>query len=113
MTRRTASLSLATLFLVLSTAAPAQTEPHRATRLGNPATRFADPLKSPDDLRRTLTSEALREDVREVAVEIVGFDAQACGGTHVATTAEVGHFRITRTDNKGRINKRLYVRLDD
>ncbi len=67
MTRRTASLSLAALFLVLSTAAPAQTEPHRATRLGNPATRFADPLKSPEDLRRTLTREALREDVREVA----------------------------------------------
>jgi len=46
-------------------------------------------------------------------VEIAGFDAQACGGTHVATTSEVGRFAIVRTENKGRINKRLYVRLDD
>lgn len=66
-----------------------------------------------DDLRRTLTAEPPVVDGRVRVVEIVGFDAQACGGTHVATTAEVGHFRITRTDNKGRINKRLYVRLDD
>jgi len=45
-------------------------------------------------------------------VEITGFDAQACGGTHVRATAEVGKFTIFRTDNKGKINKRFYVRLD-
>jgi Ser-tRNA(Ala) deacylase AlaX len=28
------------------------------------------------------------------------------------TTAEVGRFAICRTENKGRINKRLYVRLE-
>jgi misacylated tRNA(Ala) deacylase len=44
-------------------------------------------------------------------VEIVGFDAQACGGTHVHTTAEIGAARITRYDNKGRDNKRLYWEL--
>jgi len=46
-------------------------------------------------------------------VEIEGFDAQACGGTHVDTTSQVGRFAIVRTENKGRVNKRLYVRLDD
>jgi misacylated tRNA(Ala) deacylase len=45
-------------------------------------------------------------------VEIEGFDAQACGGTHVHATAEVGRFSIFRTENKGSINKRLYVRLE-
>jgi len=45
-------------------------------------------------------------------VEIEGFDAQACGGTHVASTAELGRLSIVRTENKGRVNKRLYVRLD-
>ena len=45
-------------------------------------------------------------------VEIQGFDAQACGGTHVSTTSEIGRFSIFRTENKGRQNKRLYVRLD-
>lgn len=48
-------------------AAAAQPDLHRATRLGNPATRFAPPLKTPEDLRRTLSSEALREDVQHVA----------------------------------------------
>jgi misacylated tRNA(Ala) deacylase len=45
-------------------------------------------------------------------VEIDGFDAQACGGTHVRNTAQIGAFRIERTENKGKINKRLYVRLE-
>ena len=45
-------------------------------------------------------------------VEIQGFDAQACGGTHAGNTSEVGRLSIFRTENKGKINKRLYVRLD-
>ena len=40
---------------------------HFATRLGNPATRFADPLQTPDDLRRMLTSAALRADLHSSA----------------------------------------------
>ncbi|MBI5330413.1 MAG: DUF11 domain-containing protein [Betaproteobacteria bacterium] len=43
-----------------------QAEPHRATRLGNPATRFAEPLSTPDDLRRTLAREDLRADVAAI-----------------------------------------------
>ncbi len=46
-------------------------------------------------------------------VEIVGLDLQADGGTHVRHTSEVGGIRITRTENKGRINKRLEIRLID
>ena len=65
-----------------------------------------------DDLRRTLEAEPPVHDghVRVVAIE--GFDAQACGGTHMHRTSEVGRFSIFRIENKGRINKRLYVRLD-
>lgn len=60
--------SLLFLMVALSTglAAGAQTETHRAFHLGNPATRFANPLKTPDDLRRTLLSEALRDDVQKI-----------------------------------------------
>jgi hypothetical protein len=39
---------------------------HRATFLGNPATRFADPLKTPDDLRRTLLKDSLQSDIVKV-----------------------------------------------
>jgi Ser-tRNA(Ala) deacylase AlaX len=45
-------------------------------------------------------------------VEIQGFEAQACGGTHVKNTSEVGRLSIFRTENKGKINKRLYARLE-
>jgi misacylated tRNA(Ala) deacylase len=64
------------------------------------------------DLLRTLDAQPPVYQGQVCVVEIDGFDAQACGGTHVHTTAEVGRFSIFRTENKGKINKRLYVRLD-
>jgi misacylated tRNA(Ala) deacylase len=64
------------------------------------------------DLLRTLEVKPPVVQGRVRIVEIDGFDAQACGGTHVHHTGEVGRFTIFRTENKGRINKRLYVRLD-
>lgn len=63
------------------------------------------------DLLRTLEVAPPVVGGRVRVVEIAGFDAQACGGTHVRTTSEVGKFSIFRTENKGKINKRLYVRL--
>src|SRR5262245_48391262 len=65
-----------------------------------------------DDLLRTLEARPPVSGGQVRVVEIDGFDAQACGGTHVSSTAEVGRFSIFRTENKGRINKRLYVRLE-
>ena len=65
-----------------------------------------------DDLLRTLQVEPPVSHGRVRVVEIQGFDAQACGGTHVGTTSEVGRFSIFRSENKGKINKRFYVRLD-
>jgi misacylated tRNA(Ala) deacylase len=44
-------------------------------------------------------------------VTIAGFDAQACGGTHVHSTAEIGRARVVRFDNKGKDNKRFYWEL--
>jgi misacylated tRNA(Ala) deacylase len=41
-------------------------------------------------------------------VEIAGFDAQACGGTHVHSTSEIGAARVEKFDNKGKDNKRFY-----
>jgi len=64
-----------------------------------------------DDLLRTLEAKPPVVDGRVRVVEIAGFDAQACGGTHVSRTSEVGRLSIVRTENKGKINKRLYVRL--
>ncbi len=65
------------------------------------------------DLVRTKIN-LLPPEIEEVRiVEIVGLDLQADGGTHVNHTHEVGGIQITRTENKGRINKRLEIVLTD
>jgi misacylated tRNA(Ala) deacylase len=68
-------------------------------------------FRARDDLRRTLIAEPPIVDGRVRIVTIAGFDAQACGGTHVHSTRDVGQLSIFRTENKGRRNKRLYLRL--
>ena len=42
-------------------------------------------------------------------IDIVGLDKQADGGTHVATTAEVGSITVIKTESKGRANKRIRI----
>jgi misacylated tRNA(Ala) deacylase len=40
-------------------------------------------------------------------IEIVGYDLQPCGGTHVRTTSEIGAVRVTQIEKKGRQNRRV------
>jgi misacylated tRNA(Ala) deacylase len=42
-------------------------------------------------------------------VEIAGVDLQACGGTHVANTAEIGKLAVLKIENKGRQNRRVVI----
>jgi misacylated tRNA(Ala) deacylase len=46
-------------------------------------------------------------------VEIEGVDLQACGGTHVRSTAEIGALAVGKLENKGRQNRRLSLTLLD
>jgi misacylated tRNA(Ala) deacylase len=64
------------------------------------------------DLIRTLNVSPLVVDGRVRVVTIAGLDAQACGGTHPHSTAEIGRARIVRRENKGRDNKRFYWTLE-
>lgn len=64
------------------------------------------------ELIRTRDAPPPVEDGQVRVVEIHGFEAQACGGTHVHSTGEVGHARIDGYDNKGKDNKRIYWVLD-
>jgi misacylated tRNA(Ala) deacylase len=65
------------------------------------------------DLIRTKIN-LLPEGIQQVrVVEIVGLDLQADGGTHVANTSEVGFIRVVDYKSKGKINKRIYVELED
>ncbi|MDH2363193.1 MULTISPECIES: alanyl-tRNA editing protein [Priestia] len=46
-------------------------------------------------------------------VEISELDEQACGGTHVKSTNEIGSFSFTKVKNKSRNGKRIEVILKD
>ncbi|MEY4200031.1 MAG: hypothetical protein RLZZ265_1771, partial [Verrucomicrobiota bacterium] len=54
------------LSLHLLCGSPAQAQQHRATRLGNPATRFAPPLFTVEDLRSRFRDEKLQPDFAAV-----------------------------------------------
>ena len=45
-------------------------------------------------------------------VEIVGFDRQADGGTHVKNLREIGKVELMKTENKGKNNRRIYFKLN-
>ena len=45
-------------------------------------------------------------------VDIQGFNAQACGGTHIANTKEIGNIKIVKMENKGKDNRRIYFELE-
>lgn len=40
-------------------------------------------------------------------------DLQPCGGTHVASTAEIGAIRVGKIENKGRQNRRISLEFAD
>jgi hypothetical protein len=71
----------------------AEAQQHRATRLGNPATRFAKPLKKADDLRVLLRSEKMKADIAAVLAD-VGWPGDAADLDRGAATAEISAIDI-------------------
>jgi misacylated tRNA(Ala) deacylase len=65
-----------------------------------------------EDLIRT-KANLVPATVSEVrVVDIVGLDKQADGGTHVASTGEVGRVRVLKTESKGKGNKRIRIAVE-
>jgi misacylated tRNA(Ala) deacylase len=63
------------------------------------------------DIIRTATN-LLPPGLTEIRiVDIVGLDTQADGGTHVASTKQIGAIDIVKVENKGKGFRRLRVRL--
>ena len=44
-------------------------------------------------------------------LQIEGIDLQACGGTHVARTGEIGRIECIKIENKGKMNRRFIIAL--
>jgi misacylated tRNA(Ala) deacylase len=71
----------------------------------------AEALTIPDLVR---TQDRLPPDTPEMrVVDIVGLDAQADGGTHVASTRQIGRVEVVKVESKGRQNRRVRIRLAD
>ena len=65
------------------------------------------------DIIRTATN-LLPPDIEIVRiVDIDGLDVQADGGTHVASTRQVGRMRVVKVENKGKGFRRIRVALED
>jgi misacylated tRNA(Ala) deacylase len=71
-----------------------------------------DELDRQPELVRTLSVQPPRGAGRIRLLDIAGVDLQPCGGTHVAATGEIGRVAITKIENKGRRNKRVYVAFE-
>jgi Ser-tRNA(Ala) deacylase AlaX len=91
-----------------------ENECNKVIQDGRPiTTRFLpreEAMKHPDLIRTKIN--LLPADIAEVrVVEIQGLDVQADGGTHVANTQEIQGIKVVKTDNKGRINRRMEIVL--
>jgi misacylated tRNA(Ala) deacylase len=65
------------------------------------------------DIIRTATNLVPPEIEIVRIVDIVGLDTQADGGTHVASTRQIGAIDIVKMENKGKGFRRLRIRVRD
>jgi uncharacterized repeat protein (TIGR01451 family) len=91
--KRSLRLLLPAIGLTLVFCAGVQAEQHRATRLGNPATRFAPPLKTPEDLRSRFRDEKLKADMASV-LQQWGWTGNRQDLYQAALSAEIADVRI-------------------
>ena len=69
-------------------------------------------LDAQPDLVKTMSVAPPRAAGQVRLIDVEGVDLQACGGTHVARTGEIGRVRVSKIENKGRHNRRIVVALD-
>ena len=68
-------------------------------------------LDARPELVKTMSVAPPRGEGQVRLVEIPGIDLQACGGTHVRNTAEVGSVQVVRIRSEGKRNKRVTLVL--
>jgi misacylated tRNA(Ala) deacylase len=68
-------------------------------------------LNSRPELVKTMSVRPPVGQGRVRLLSIEGVDLQACGGTHVARTAEIGRVECIKVENKGKMNRRFIIAL--
>lgn len=66
-------------------------------------------LEASPGLVKTLSVKPPLGTGRVRLIEIVGYDLQPCGGTHVRKTNEIGDVRVTQIEKKGKLNRRVRI----
>ena len=69
-------------------------------------------LDARPELVKTLSVQPPRTGGAIRLVRIGDIDLQPCGGTHVATTAEIGAIRVRKIETKSRHHRRVSLQLD-
>ena len=70
-------------------------------------------LDEQPELVRTMSVKPPQIDGKIRLIKIGNVDLQPCGGTHVKSTAEIGSIKIGKIENKGRMNRRVNIILND
>lgn len=70
-------------------------------------------LEAQPELVRTMSVKPPMGQGEVRLLEIEGVDLQPCGGTHVASTGEIGPVRVIKIEKKGKHNRRVNVALAD
>jgi len=70
-------------------------------------------LLAKPEMVRTMSVKPPMGQGRVRMIDINGIDLQPCGGTHVASTAEIGPVRVSKIEKKGRSNRRVNIVFDD
>jgi misacylated tRNA(Ala) deacylase len=65
------------------------------------------------DIIRTATNLVPPEVAEVRIIDIEGLDQQADGGTHVASTSQIGRISVVKIENKGRGFRRLRIQIAD
>jgi misacylated tRNA(Ala) deacylase len=65
------------------------------------------------DIIRTATNLVPKDVAQVRIIDITGLDQQADGGTHVASTSQIGRIEVAKIENKGRGFRRLRIRIAD
>lgn len=70
-------------------------------------------LDAQPELVRTMSVQPPRGSGKIRLIEFADIDLQPCGGTHVASTGEIGAVRVSKVEKKGKQNRRIIVVFDE
>ena len=70
-------------------------------------------LDKQPELVRTMSVKPPKTSDKIRLVKIGNVDLQPCGGTHVKSTREIGEIKIGKIENKGKMNRRVNLSIND